>query len=229
MNFQRALDVLKKVYPHLSPKEAVDTAYLNLLNSHDGGSLSFYRKTRLNRIVHCPEDHHIRLRDFLRHQNYEKSYHEIEAMEKHFSNMEISYETILSSVVALMHNTPFTSKGYFWSDTPFHRFMFSKENTMHHYIHTHLIVDDKDFGKSYDDVMAHSSKRNIYKNIFEITNDKFGLCNFTLGLPKDQTLVASHTIWRVQERAILCYNVDSTRLITQTTFTFVENNNRVDQ
>jgi hypothetical protein len=140
-----------------------------------------------------------------------------------------------------MYDTSFIQKGYFWSDTPFRGFTFSGnyvdvdgdefddeyDNVMSLYAHTHFVVDDEDFGKSFSDVMCHSSKRSIYKNIFEITNDKFGLCNFTLELPNEQTLVSSHTIWRVQEHTPYA-DINSQRLITPTTFTLVENNNRIE-
>lgn len=228
MNYQRALDVIKKVYPqlsHLPLKDAVRTAYLGLLKSHDGCALSLYRKIRKDRIMHCPEDYHQRLRSFLRCQNYEKSYQEIEAMEKYFSNLEIPYEMIVSSVVALMYDTSNISKGYLWWDTPFQGFTFSKDNIMSLYAHTHFVVDNEDFSKSFNDVMWHTPPRNIYKYTFEITN-KFSQCNFTLGLPKEQTLVAGHTVWRVQEH-VPQYDINLKRIVHPTTFTFVKNNNRI--
>lgn len=193
--------------------------------------MSLYRKTRKDRIRNCPEDLQIRLQELLHKTNFQTAYYIIEDMEKHFSNMDITYDTIVSSIIALMDDTSYVRKGYFWSDIPFHGFMLTrteKINATFLYAHTHFVLDNEDYGKSFNDVTRHSTKRNIYKNTFEITNDNFGLSNFALELSKDQTLFAGHTIWRVQEH-IPYVDINSQLLVNSSTFTFVENNNRVDQ
>jgi len=230
-------------------QECVRAAYDDVMRQHYNGELLHIRNARRNRV--CGVDN-VNIPTFSKllgsyignhrevfttwKEDFKNLYHEVE--EADFKHLEknstpqnrISFDQVVSMVIASMYGFSVARQAYMWSRTPFGDIQFTKGDASYVYAHTHLSLDNKTTGMGMVNMMKSPFATEIYRNTFTLypDGDAYNVMH-AMTAPDDRTLVAGHTLWYVKEQEHFYVERPgmAPAMIIPRLYTFVEYNDRL--
>jgi hypothetical protein len=195
---------LCKRYPHEPNfQETMRAAYADVMRKHFNGDLEKYRDERRARVRGVESCNLSEMSNLLGRKEYKALYREIEiTASKLFSdNPEyISLDQVVAAVISFMCGLPATRKAHLWTRSAFGDIHASVGDSSYVYAHTHFSLDNKRNGDSLVKLMKNPSATEIYRNVFTLYFDGSVNAKHVMTSADDRTLVAGHTLWRVQEQ-----------------------------